>query len=153
SAPPPLAPTTAVPEPTPPPPEPAPIGIAMAFDDDAVGGPAAGIEAVIGDWIVGEQDGARGLMVDGSRWRNRTPAATRADAARRLYGERYAESLDGVRPFAFFPLAVVEAPPPAGDLRLSVRFFPIAGKIDQAAGIAFAIAPDGSYYGARANAL
>ena len=39
------------------------------------------------------------------------------------------------------------------DLTLSVRFYPAAGRIDQAAGIAWAIAPDGSYLGARANAL
>ena len=34
-----------------------------------------------------------------------------------------------------------------------MRFFPIAGRIDQGAGIAWSIAPDGSYLGARANAL
>jgi hypothetical protein len=128
-------------------------GLALTFDDDAVGGPAAGIEAVVGDWVVAEEDGARGLLVDGSRWRSGTPSANIVDQARRLYGDRYAEFLDGVKAFAFFPLAVVEEAPPEGDLRLSVRFFPIAGKIDQAAGIAFGIQPDGSYACIRANAL
>ena len=32
-------------------------------------------------------------------------------------------------------------------------FFPISGRVDQAAGVAFAIGPDGSYLGFRANAL
>jgi hypothetical protein len=128
-------------------------GITLDFDEDAVGGPAAGVEAIVGDWVIAEHDGTRGLMVDGSRWRSGTPSASIVDQARKLYGERYAEFLDGVKAFAFFPLAVVDEPPPEGDLRLSVRFYPIAGKIDQAAGIAFGIQLDGSYACVRANAL
>ncbi len=58
-----------------------------------------------------------------------------------------------MKAFAFFPFAVWKKDPPAGDLRISVRFYPEGGRIDQAAGIAFAIAPDGTYLGARANAL
>jgi hypothetical protein len=61
--------------------------------------------------------------------------------------------LDGVKAFAFFPFAVWKGDPPAGDLRASMRFFPRAGRIDQAAGIAFGITPDGTYFGVRANAL
>jgi hypothetical protein len=76
-----------------------------------------------------------------------------ADQAKKLYGDNYAEFLDGVKAFAFFPLAVLRKEVPPGDLELSVRFYPLAGKIDQAAGIAFGIAPDGSYWGVRANAL
>ena len=125
----------------------------MSFDADPVGGPASGVEAVIGDWIVAEREGARGLMVDGSHWRSGTPSVSLADQARRLYGDRYAEFLDGVRAFAFYPLAVVQQDPPEGDVRMSVRFYPFAGKIDQAAGIAFGIQPDGSYVSVRANAL
>jgi hypothetical protein len=125
----------------------------LSFDSDAIGGPANGIEAVVGDWSVAERDGARGLLVDGSRWRSGEASASIADQARRLYGDRYAEFLDGVRAYAFFPLAVVGDPPPAGDLRLSVRFYPIDGRIDQGAGIAFDVHADGSYLGVRANAL
>jgi hypothetical protein len=127
--------------------------IALTFDKDEVGDPATGIEAVIGDWRVGESAGARGLMVDGSRWRNGTPSANLADQAKKLYGDHYAEFLDGVKAFAFFPLALVQQPPPSGDLRMSIRFYPIAGRIDQGAGIAFGAQPDGSYWGVRANAL
>src|SRR5207244_1469434 len=53
----------------------------------------------------------------------------------------------------FFPLAVASQAPPKGDVKMSIRFFPIAGKIDQGAGIAFGVQPDGSYWGVRANAL
>jgi hypothetical protein len=141
----------------PPPPAPAdapaPTGIALTFDDDKVGGPPDGIEPVIGDWVIGEQDGERGLMVDGSRWRNGTPSANLADQAKKLYGDKYAEFLDGIKAFAFFPLAVVPQDPPKGDVKMSIKFYPVAGKIDQGAGIAFGVQPDGSYWGVRANAL
>jgi hypothetical protein len=116
-------------------------------------GLAAKFEAVVGDWSVAQVAGAIGLQVDGSRWRDGTPSANLADQAKRLYGDRYAEFLDGVKAYAFYPLAIKKELPPAGDIKLSVRFYPIAGKIDQAAGIAFGVAPDGSYTGVRANAL
>jgi hypothetical protein len=123
------------------------------FDNAEIGGVPRGIEAVVGEWRVREVDGARGLEVDGTRWRQGTPSASLADQARRLYGDRYAEFLDGVKAFAFFPLAVVQEAPPPGNLRISVRFHPQQGQIDQAAGIAFGIGSDGSYWGVRANAL
>jgi hypothetical protein len=118
-----------------------------------IGAPPPDFEAVVGDWSVGEAGGARGVMVDGTQWRQGTPSVSLADQAKRLYGDRYAEFLDGVKAYAFFPLAVWKNDPPKGDARLSVRFYPMSGKIDQAAGIAFAIEPDGSYLGVRANAL
>jgi hypothetical protein len=126
---------------------------AVSFDQDPPGQPPPTFEPVIGDWYVTDLAGARGLMVDGSRWRQGTPSANLADQARRLYGEHYAEFLDGVKAFAYFPLAVYEHDCPANDLSLSVRFYPQAGRIDQAAGLAWSIAPDGSYVGARVNAL
>jgi hypothetical protein len=125
----------------------------VTFDADSPGGPPSQFDPVVGDWSIGESDHARGLLVDGSRWRQGTPSANLADQARRLYGERYAEFLDGVKAFAFFPLAVYQGDCSGDDKVLSVRFYPLAGRIDQAAGIAFGIGPDGSYVGARANAL
>jgi hypothetical protein len=126
--------------------------VPVTFDGDTVGGPAGTFEAVVGDWYVGKADNRQGLFVDGTRWRQGTPSANLADQAKRLYGDRYAEFLDGVKAFAFFPLAVWRGEC-ARVRTLSIRFYPIAGKIDQAAGIAFDIAKDGSYWGVRANAL
>ena len=125
----------------------------VSFDGDEKGAPAADFEAVVGDWSIAEVGGAKGLYVDGSRWRQGQPSASLADQARRLYGDRYAEFLDGVKAFAFFPLAVFKGHSPEKDLELSVRFYPQAGRIDQGAGLAWSIAPDGSYWGTRANAL
>ena len=125
----------------------------VTFNDDTVGAPAPAFDGVVGDWYVSEEAGVRGLKVDGGKWRSGTPAVNLADQAKRLYGDRYAEFLDGVKAFAFFPFAVWRGEPPTGDLRISVKFYPVAGQVDQAAGIAFAIAPDGNYFGVRANAL
>ena len=125
----------------------------VSFDNDPVGSPSPSFEGVVGDWYVAEMAQARGLKVDGAKWRNGEPSVNIADQAKRLYGDRYAEFLDGVKAFAFFPLAVWKVERPPGDIRVSMRFYPEAGRVDQAAGIAFAIAPDGSYLGARANAL
>ncbi len=131
-----------------------PSGSALVtFDADPAGAASPAFESVVGDWYAAEEAGARGLKVDGAKWRNGTPSVSLADQAKRLYGERYAEFLDGVKAFAFFPFAVWKQEPPPGDLRVSTRFYPIAGRIDQAAGIAFSISPDGTYLGVRVNAL
>jgi hypothetical protein len=125
----------------------------VTFNEDPVGAPAPAFDGVVGDWYVSEEAGGRGLKVDGGKWRSGTPSVSLADQAKRLYGDRYAEFLDGVKAFAFFPFAVWRGEPPTGNMRISVKFYPIAGQVDQAAGIAFAIAPDGTYLGVRANAL
>jgi hypothetical protein len=132
---------------------PAPGAATTTFDAEPAGAPSPSFEAVVGDWYVAEAAGVHGFKVDGGAWRSGTPSASLADQAKRLYGDRYAEFLDGVKAFAFYPLAVWKGDPPPGDLSVSVRFYPLAGSVDQAAGIAFAIAEDGSYLGIRANAL
>jgi hypothetical protein len=137
---------------------PAPSSVAsnetkITFDAEPAGEPSPSFASMVGDWYVAEEHGARGYRVDGAKWRSGVPSASLADQAKRLYGDRYAEFLDGVKAFAFFPFTVWNGAAPTGDMRIAVRFYPEAGRIDQAAGIAFGIAPDGSYYGARANGL
>lgn len=113
----------------------------------------ASFEPVVGDWSLAEEEGEKGLKVDGSKWHPGEPSARLAEQAKLLFGERSAEFVDGVKPFASFPFAVSRVESPKGDVRISVRFHPDAGKVDQAAGILFALAADGSYWGVRANAL
>ena len=123
-----------------------PGAITVKFDADAIGAPSPSFEGVVGDWYVAEEASVRGLKVENNP--NGTagePSAGLAEQAKRLYGDRYAEFLDEVKAFAYFSFAIWKGDPPSRDMRISVRFFPIAGKIDQGAGIAFAIAPDGSY--------
>lgn len=126
----------------------------LSFNDEQAGSPPKSFEAVVGDWYIGEDPKTKnlGLWVDGTKWRQGTPSANIADQAKRLYGDKSAEFLDGVKAFAFFPLAVLPSPTLAAG-RIQVRFYPESGKIDQGAGIAFGIHEDGSYFGVRANAL
>ena len=135
------------------PPSAKPTPLVVNFNGDAPGAPPSSFETVIGDWYVAELAGERGLLVDGSKWRQGVASANLADQARRLYGDRYAEFLDGVKAFAYFPLAVWPGDCSGDNVTVSVRFYPQEGRIDQAAGIAWSVAPDGSYFGARANAL
>jgi hypothetical protein len=51
-----------------------------------------------------------------------------------------------------FPLCIVDTVK-ASDVELAVSFTPIAGKIDQAAGLMFRVKDANNYYVARANAL
>jgi hypothetical protein len=51
-----------------------------------------------------------------------------------------------------FPLAVYE-PLSAANVEVSIRFKPVAGKVDQAGGIAVRLASPDDYYVVRANAL
>jgi len=54
-----------------------------------------------------------------------------------------------------FPMCIVDSPAYADltDVDVSVRFRPIAGKVDQAGGIAIRVKDDLNYYVVRANAL
>jgi hypothetical protein len=125
----------------------------VSFDADALGGPAAELEPVIGAWYVAEDGGQRGLRVDGAKWQQGTASDALVAQAERLYGPKGPEFVGGVKGAASFPLAIWTREPPKGDLGISVRFYPEAGKIDQGAGIVFGVAADGSYWGVRANAL
>ena len=51
-----------------------------------------------------------------------------------------------------FPLAILDQPV-AADLDVSVRFKPVSGEVDRAAGLALRLADKDNYYVVRANAL
>ncbi|MER9474899.1 hypothetical protein [Mesorhizobium sp. M0520] len=93
------------------------------------------------------------LAVDGRQWKEGQTSAGLADKARALYGERYAEFLDRVQAYAYFPYAVFERTPDFRDGEISVRFEGISGRIDQGAGILFNLKPNGDYLTIRANPL
>lgn len=120
---------------------------------ETVGAQPRAFSAVIGIWTI-ETDGDRkALAVDGRRWKEGQASAGVADKARALYGERYAEFLDSVQSYAYFPLAVATSVPDFQGGEIRVRFKPLSGRIDQGAGIAFDIKPNGDYLAIRANAL
>ncbi len=125
----------------------------LSFSGETAGAQPASLTPVVGHWLVGADGDNAVLMVDGRAWSRGQPAAGVADRARALYGERYAEFLDNVKAYAYYPYAVIDD---AQDFRegvITLRFKGVAGRIDQAAGILFDLKPNGDYYTVRANPL
>lgn len=120
---------------------------------ETVGAQPRAFSAVIGNWLI-ETDGDRKVLaVNGRKWKEGQASAGVADQARALYGERYAEFLDSVQSYAYFPLAVATHVRDFKGGELRVRFKPLSGRIDQGAGIVFDLKPNGDYLTVRANAL
>ena len=102
----------------------------MEFTDDAVGQPPKGFEfghtakaGAPGKWIV-EAEGTN----------------------------KYLAQVDPDNTRARFPVAVV-SDLSAADVDLSVRFKPVSGRVDQAAGLVWRFQNEDNYYIVRANAL
>ncbi len=123
------------------------------FEKDVVGAEPSAFACVVGVWRVGNDGKNKVLVVDGGKWKQGQPSAGLADKARALYGERYAEFLDSVKSYAYFPLAVAKDAADFENGEISFRFKGMAGRIDQGAGIVFNLKPNGDYLVLRANAL
>jgi hypothetical protein len=123
------------------------------FSDETVGAEPKSFVSVVGVWRIEADGNNKVLVVDGRQWREGQTAAGIADKARALYGERYAEFLDRVQAYAYFPYAVAKDVADFRDGEISVRFEGISGRIDQGAGILFNLKPNGDYLTVRANPL
>jgi len=123
------------------------------FSDETVGTEPKSFASVVGVWRIENDGNNRVLVVDGRQWKQGQTAAGIADKARSLYGDRYAEFLDRVQAYAYFPYAVVKDVTDFRDGEISVRFEGISGRIDQGAGILFNLKPNGDYLTVRANPL
>jgi hypothetical protein len=108
---------------------------------------------VVGVWRIDREGNKNVLAVDGRQWKEGQSAGGIADKARALYGERYAEFLDRVQAYAYFPYAVFKDVPEFTNGEIAVRFEGISGRIDQGAGILFNLTPNGDYLTIRANPL
>src|SRR5262245_46162103 len=127
--------------------------IQIDLSQDAVGAEPTAMVPIVGVWRIEEDAGKKVLSVDGRQWKEGQSAAGIADKARKLYGDRYAEFLDRVQAYAYFPYAVVRDVETFGSGEISVRFEGLSGRIDQGAGILFNLKPNGDYLTVRANCL
>lgn len=127
--------------------------IAQGFDSETVGAEPKSFTATVGNWVTIDDSGNKRLSVNGSKWSQGQASAGLADKARALYGERYAEFLDNVQTYAYYPIAVMNDIADFKEGTISVRFKGVAGRIDQAAGILFNVQPTGDYLTLRANCL
>ncbi len=123
------------------------------FEAETPGAEPASVVPTVGRWIAGVDGGRRVLVVDGRGWSRGQASAGLADKARALYGERYAEFLDNVQAYAYFPLAVARGIEDFRNGEIELAFKCVAGRIDQAAGIVFNLKPNGDYLVLRANCL
>jgi hypothetical protein len=122
------------------------------FSGDTVGAEPKSFLSVVGIWRIEAEGNKKVLAVDGTQWKEGQTAAGVADKARALYGDRYAEFLDRVQAYAYFPYTVAKDDD-FRDGEISVRFEGISGRIDQGAGILFNLKPNGNYLTVRANPL
>src|SRR6202045_4807808 len=107
------------------------------FSNETTGAEPKSLVAVVGIWRIESEGGKNVLAVDGRKWKEGQSSAGVADKARALYAERYAEFLDRVQAYAYFPYTVVKDVEDFRDGEISVRFEGISGRIDQGAGILF----------------
>ncbi len=127
--------------------------IVFNFDKDVVGGEANGFSSFVGKWHI-DIDGENIVYaVDGRKWEKGLVSEGIVSKAKRLYGERYAEFLDNLEAYKYFPLTICNKIKNFKGGVISVRFKTISGRIDQAAGIAFDIKQNGDYLVVRANPL
>src|SRR5215212_3118463 len=123
------------------------------FSQETIGADPKSMVPVVGVWRIENDAGKKVLAVDGRQWKEGQSSAGIADKARALYGERYAEFLDRVQAFAYFPYAVVAGVENFTSGEITVRFKGLSGRIDQGAGILFNLKPYGDYLTIRANCL
>jgi len=123
------------------------------FSDETVGAEPKSFVSVVGVWRIEAEGNNKVLAVDGRQWKEGQTAAGIADKARALYGDRYAEFLDRVQAYAYFPYVVAKDVTDFRGGEISVRFEGISGRIDQGAGILFNLKPNGDYFTVRANPL
>jgi hypothetical protein len=127
--------------------------LSVDFATETAGGEPKSLVPVVGIWRIENAGGKNALAVDGRQWKEGQSSAGIADKARTLYGERYAEFLDRVQAYAYFPYAVVKDVEDFRDGEITVRFEGISGRIDQGAGILFNLKSNGDYLTVRANCL
>jgi hypothetical protein len=123
------------------------------FADESVGVEPKSFLSVVGVWRIETEANKKVLSVDGRQWKEGQAAAGLAEKARALYGERYAEFLDRVQAYAYFPYAVAKNVDDFRAGEITVRFEGLSGRIDQGAGILFNLKTNGDYLALRANCL
>lgn len=123
------------------------------FEKETYGADSRAFSSFTGNWHI-DRDGTNQVYaVDGRKWEKELAGTGVADKAKGLYGERYAEFLDNLEAYKYFPLTIYKDVLDFRNGALTISFKAESGRVDQAAGIAFNIKPNGDYLVVRANAL
>jgi len=127
--------------------------VKVDLTNETAGAEPKSLVPVVGVWRIENEGNKKLLAVDGRQWKEGQSSAGIADKARALYGERYAEFLDRVQAYAYYPYVVAKDVDDFKNGEISVRFEGLSGRIDQGAGILFNLKPNGDYLTIRANCL
>src|SRR5262245_51761481 len=127
--------------------------IKFDFEEETVGTQPQSFLPIVGNFSIGSEDNNKVLVIDGRKWQQGQTSAGVAERAKTLYGERYAEFLDNVKAFAYFPYAVATRVDDFRQGEISLRFKGISGRIDQGAGILVNLKQNGDYLTVRANPI
>src|SRR5262249_5266535 len=114
----------------------------LDFSGETIGAEPKSLVPVVGVWRIENGNGQKVLAVAGREWKEGKASVGIAAKARALCGERYAEFLDRVQAFAYFPYAVVPGVENFTGGEITVRFEGLSGRIDQGAGILFNLKPN-----------
>ena len=98
------------------------------FSQETVGSLPQSFTPAVGNWIIGTDGDNKVLVVDGRKWSRGKASAGLADKARALYGQRYAEFLDNVKAYAYYPFAVAQQVDHFTEGEIALRFKGIAGR-------------------------
>jgi len=124
----------------------------VTFTGETPGAEAKAFSSFVGNWHIDVDGSKKVVAVDGRKWSN-TMSPGIADKAKAIYGERYAEFLDNLESYKYFPLCIYRDMDDFRKGTITVRLKGISGRIDQGAGIAFNIRQNGNYLVIRANCL
>lgn len=119
--------------------------ITANFNSEIVGTVAKSFESVAGIWHIDEDANNIVYAVDGRKWMSGMESDGIIGEARRLYSEFLGNPT--------FPLSIYRGIKRFVNGTIYVKFKAISGRIDQGAGIAFDIKPNGDYMVIRANPL
>jgi hypothetical protein len=128
-----------------------PAALSEDFTAETVGGAPASFRPQAGFWNIASQDGRPVLVEDGTQWQGSGLANSLADQARAIYGDRWAEFIDDLAETAYFPLAIFGRVENFSNGTLSTRFKMLGGNLDQDAGLAFNIQPNGDFMALRSD--
>ncbi len=124
-----------------------------SFSKDTMGAEAQGFSSFVGSWHIDKDGSNQVFAVDGRKWEKGLVSDGIVSKAKGLYGKRYAEFLDNLEAYKYFPLTICKKIDVYTGGTITVKFKGISGRIDQAAGIAFNIRQNGDYLVVRANPL
>lgn len=106
---------------------------------------------ITGDWKNNDPGMEAGILQDGSSFVSSISVGV-TQAMSRFMGKRYQEFLDNIEAYCYFPLVIAKESN-MEDGKAQVKVKPLAGAIDQAGGLAFAIRDWTNYFVFRINGL